>query len=243
MASPNDSKQNDHLSDLSGADQAFLDAMNQGGTGFSGMAQNTMLDKAIKVKTIRSRFMTTVLPIMIIPLVLLGFLAIAGLTLLGSQTTDAVATTDDILEEHNLTVSQTMETSSDAGVDAVDELLVGWYSAVTSIESSDADASEVATGFEGFSAFGNASTQTGVQVLFVDSAGRVLSSSHPETTLSTYAGAEWIELAEESDRFRSFVNDAEHEPSFEFSVELDDGNFARVRVPFTNLQDLSLIHI
>ena len=237
MASPNDTKSTDHMSDLSGADQAFLDAMGQGGKGWRGDANDTLLDKAVQVKTIRSRFMTSVLPIMIVPLLLMAFIAILGLTLLGSRTTGAVGTTDELLEEQNLAIASTMETSADIGVRDINRHLIAWFAAVSELEDADVPASEVAAAFEEANAVDVGSSQNDVQVLFVESNGAVLSSSHPDSTADSYVGAEWVEAASTTDVYRPFVNDEEHVPSHEFSLSLDDGNLVRVRVPFTNVQD------
>ncbi len=229
MASPEDTKQSDNGSDLSGADEAFLDAMNQG-KGWRPDATDTLISKAVRVKSIRRRFLTNVLPIMLVPLLIVGVLAIVGLGLLGQRTNEAVDATDEILVEHNLNVAEELSESADSASRAIDSFLTGWHNRVSQIENAEtpvATAANIALG------------ATDVQVVFVAADGSVISSTHPETTSSSYADAEWLERAPEGDLFRSFVDDDEHTPSIEFSRGLTDGNFVRVRIPFTNLHSIT----
>ena len=238
MADPNDAQTDvldevsdvpaDEKSDLSGADQAFLDAMGQG-KGLRSEASESLVNQAFKLKSIRRRFLTNVLPILLIPLLLLGLLAIAGLNLLGSRTTGAVDSTDDILIEHNEAIEAELTPIAIEGANVVNDFLAEWFAGVQSIEGSQASAEATIQSFpEDLSA-------ADVQVLFVRSNGSVIDSSH-DTTLDNYSGAAWLTRAQESDQFRSFVDDGEHTPSIEFALALEDGTFARVRVPFTNLQ-------
>ena len=149
MADPNDAQTDvldevsdvpaDEKSDLSGADQAFLDAMGQG-KGLRSEASESLVNQAFKLKSIRRRFLTNVLPILLIPLLLLGLLAIAGLNLLGSRTTGAVDSTDDILIEHNEAIEAELTPIAIEGANVVNDFLAEWFAGVQSIEGSQASA-------------------------------------------------------------------------------------------------------
>ena len=208
------------------------------------VAGESLVEKALNLKPIRSRFMTTVFPIILVPLLLMGLLAIAGLGLLGQQTNEAASDTDSILAEHNEAIAEELGQASDGGAGFVDGFLSTWFERVSAIDGSSVDASEVAQQISSteFLSEQNVTDETAllgqdnVQVVFTNEAGEVLSSSHPDTTLESYASADWFTNASQGDQFRSFVNDGEHIESLEFSRQLADGNLVRVRVPLANLQ-------
>ena len=244
MADPNDLQTETEVdtSKLSGADRRFLEQVGQS-KGFVSHDQadvgETLVSQATKFTTIRRRFMTNILPILIIPMIILGLVAFLGLDLLGQRTTDAVDTTDDILIEHNANLAETMGVASDTGADVVNTFLIEWFARVQTIESSEIEATITARSIASFtlpasdsSTFGLA-TQTDIQVVYVNSDGSVIDSSHPETTLDSYADAEWLTIQQS---FLPVANDAEHLPSLQFTRTLDDGSLVRVRIPFSNLQ-------
>ncbi len=242
MANPNDAQQ-DGAGAPTSADDRFAALVNQSRglrsdvTGES-VAGESLLDKAVKLKPIRRRFMTNVLPIMLIPLVLLGFLAVAGLGVLGSRTNEAVDTTDDILAEHNSVISTTMGVASDGAVASLNRFMFDWFDRVDGIETAELDAGALATELENATTPNIARAQENVQVVLTSVNGELLSHSHPNPERNDdFSTAEWVERARIADQFRSFVDDGEHVPSFEFSRSLDDGNIVRVRVPFENVQD------
>ncbi len=208
------------------ADERFAQLVSQSKGLRAEVTGESLVAQAVKLKSIRRRFLTNVLPIMLLPLLLLGFLAVAGLSVLGQRTNDAVDSTDEILLEHNEAVAEELATVAADASEAVDNFLVDWNNRVERLDSADDPVNGVNAMAIG---------QSNVQVLFVTAAGDVLYTTHEDETQDSYAGEEWLDLAQQNNQFRSFVDDGEHVPSFEFIRALSDGNFARVRVPFTNL--------
>ncbi len=231
MAEPKLKNQERDTSDLSAADRAFLEHMGQA-KGWQVDAGDTLVNQAFELKSISRRFVTRVLPILLLPILLLGFLAIAGLSLLGNEANDAADSTDQILIDHQQVVASELTAHAEEGADEVNDFLVDWFGRLVGVTNSGTSATEVSAQFTG---------QENVQVLFVDASGNTISSSHSETTLSGYADAEWFSFVQANDQFRPFVRDSEFSEdgveiaALEFSKSLDDGTFARIRVPMTNL--------
>lgn len=239
MAEPKKSEEVQNKSDVSGADHAFPEQSGQDKAAHVDVG-DSLASQAFELKTIGRRFVTRVLPILLIPLLLLGGLAIAGLTVLGSEASTATNETDIILEDHQNIISEDLSVDAASGTTLVNSFLIQWYARVERIDDATTSASEVsanmqeATGLAGFDGL------DAIQVLFVDRNGRTISSSS-EGTLPNYGGAEWFDLVQETDQFRPFVFDSEftlegtNVAAFEFSRALSDGNFGRFRIPFSQL--------
>lgn len=226
-----------------------------------------------KAQSIRSKILRRVLPVLLLPLLLLGAVSIAGIVLIQQDTSDAVDSAEDILSER--VVEDGVTRSAERGARELADFVDDWFGRVERLndratfrESMAASSNSIASAGvrdlapEEISAAldGDLTRRTevlartvlselaldndNVQVLLVSEEGLAMGSTH-DTTRDDYADDTWFTRAQVVGfSFRSFVNDGEHEPSFELATWTEPpattrgGAVLRVRVPLRNVQTL-----
>ncbi|MDW3179310.1 MAG: HAMP domain-containing protein [Acidimicrobiia bacterium] len=225
----------------------------------------------LKAQSIRSKILRRFLPVLLLPLLLLGAISIVGIFLIQQRTSDAVESAEEILSER--VVEDGVARSAERGSRELADYVSEWFARVerlngrsafreSLVETSNAtrdagfvvlEGEELTTALEGpvtrrsqvlaLTAVDELQLEEdNVQVLLVSEDGLNLGSSH-DTTLSDYGDDEWFTQTRDNGfSFRSFVDDGEHEPSFELATWTEPpattsgGALVRVRVPLTNVQ-------
>ncbi|MFT7475207.1 MAG: signal transduction histidine kinase [Verrucomicrobiales bacterium] len=202
---------------------------------------------APKIRSIRSKILRRVLPVALIPLLLLGGLATAGILLIQQRTADAVGSAEEILSEEVVqdAVSRSSERAARDLADYIDqwmfridrmngqatfrELVVA-----TSNETKDANFSSMNGSDLATAAVGDLTRSTRVlaltveddlktvedevQVLLVSEQGYSLGSTN-DTTIVDYSDAGWFQRSRSTgSSTRSYVNDGEGPPAFEIAI-------------------------
>lgn len=225
----------------------------------------------LKAQSIRSKILRRFLPVLLLPLLLLGAISIVGIFLIQQRTSDAVESAEEILSER--VVEDGVARSAERGSRELADYVSEWFARVerlngrsafreSLVETSNAardagfvvlEGEELTTALQGpvtrrsqvlaLTAVDELQLDDeNIQVLLVSEDGLNLGSSH-DTTLSDYGDEGWFTQTRDNGfSFRSFVDDGEHEPSFELATwteppaTISGGALVRVRVPLTNVQ-------
>ena len=202
---------------------------------------------APKVTTIRARILRRILPVALIPLLVLGALAIAGIFLIQQRTTDAVESAEEILTQQVVedTATRASEQAARELADYVDQWIfradrlnnqASFRESVVQV-SNDTQAADLDTMTEvelEEAMTGPTTTRTqvlaltveeelrtfedNIQVLLVSEEGFRLGSTSDETLLD-YSEAQWFNRAvSEGSSYRSFVDDGEGPAAFEIAL-------------------------
>lgn len=205
---------------------------------------------ASKVTTIRARILRRILPVALIPLLVLGALAIAGIILIEQRTSDAVGSAEEILTQQVVedTATRASEQAARELADYVDQWIFRANRLTNQSDFREAvvDVSN-ATDAAGFDAMGDEELQSAVsgsmttrtqvlaltleddlktfeenvQILLVSEDGFNIGSTSDET-LADYTQAEWFQQAvTNGSAYRSFVNDGEGPAAFEIALWTD----------------------
>ena len=209
----------------------------------------------IKRGSIRTNLLRRILPVVLLPLLGLGILAILGAVLIQSRTSDAVNSAEDILNTEVVAAGaeRSADTSARAVAEFIDELVLRTVRTTsdaafreTVVQASNGnDEDEVRAEVVARTARDQITiSEENLQVLIVAEDGRSLGSTHEET-LDDYATAPWFTQAlDEGASFRSFVLDGEHPASLELAVRVvgpatvDGTAVVRVRAPLSNIHGL-----
>ncbi len=227
--------------------------------------------ESVKAQSIRAKILRRVLPVLLLPLLLLGVISIIGIFVIEQRTSDAVESAEEILTKQVVEdgVSRSSERAARELADYVTEWfdrverLNGRATFRESVvESSNAareagfldlEREELSAALDGpvtrrtqvlaLTALDELELDnSNVQVVLVSEDGLNLGSTH-STTLDDYNNVAWfLQTRNEGFSFRSFVDDGEHEPSFELATWTEPpatargGAILRVRVPLTNVQ-------
>ena len=216
----------------------------------------------VKLGSIRSNIFRRVLPVVLIPLLGLSTLAILGALVIQQRTTDAVDSAEEILNDQ--VVAAGAERTADIGSRELAEFI---DSIVARVDNAAGDSqvaepaiqasNELAAGnlaeaqedgeFAAFVARNRIELDVdNVQVTLFTEDGDLLGSTHDASNFDAEAVSQWlVPLNQDGFSFRSFVNDGEHVPSFEFAVPvtdspvIDGGALMRVRVPLSNTHSIA----
>ena len=216
----------------------------------------------VKLGSIRSNIFRRVLPVVLIPLLGLSALAILGALVIQQRTTDAVDSAEEILNDQ--VVAAGAERTADIGSRELAEFI---DSIVARVDNAAGDSqvaepaiqasNELAAGnlaeaqedgeFAAFVARNRIELDVdNVQVTLFTEDGDLLGSTHDASNFDAEAVSQWlVPLNQDGFSFRSFVNDGEHVPSFEFAVPvtdspvIDGGALMRVRVPLSNTHSIA----
>ena len=209
--------------------------------------------KNAKLGSIRSKILRSVLPIVLLPLLLLSGLAILGAIAIQNRTSAAVTSAEDILSDEVVAAGadRAADTSAREVAEFVDQLILRTNrlaaesafaeNAILASQDTSAGTSRLGDVSVRIAAERITITEDDLQVILVDDGGRLLGTTHPNTTLTNYSDAQWLSNAVESgNSFSGFVDDGEHVPSFEVAILIEptatvDGiAIMRIRVPISN---------
>lgn len=220
-----------------------------------GIGADAGAPEEVKRGSIRTNLLRRILPVVLLPLLLLGLLAILGAFLIQSRTSDAVGSAEEILNTEVVAAGaeRSADTSAREVAEFIDELVLRTTRATsdaafreTVVQASNGSAEdEVAAEVVARTARDQITiSEENVQVVIIAEDGRALGSTHPETR-DDYANADWFaEALNTGSSFESFILDNEHPPSMQLTVRVvgpatvDGTAVVRVRVPLSNVQDL-----
>ena len=202
---------------------------------------------APKVTTIRARILRRILPVALVPLLVLGALAIAGIFLIQQRTTDAVESAEEILTQQVVedTATRASEQAARELADYVDQWIfranrlnsqASFRESVVQVSNDTraADIDEMTEAELEEAMTGPTTTRTqvlaltveeelrtfedNIQVLLVSEEGFRLGSTSDETQID-YSQAQWFNRAvSDGSSYRSFVDDGEGPAAFEIAL-------------------------
>ncbi len=209
---------------------------------------STAVAEAEKVTSIRAKILRRVLPVTLVPLILLGSLAVASIFLIQQRTTDAVDSAEQILTEE--VVEAGVQRSSTRASREMASYLEQWFSRIdrlndratfretmarVSNELADRDLASLSEEEIARIVTSQLTTRTNVlaltsaeelvtseldaQVLLVSADGFAMGSNQAAQTRIDYSADEWfIRTRDNGASVRSYVNDGESPPAFEIAV-------------------------
>lgn len=207
----------------------------------SPSATDDAKSSAAPTASIRGSILRRILPVVIIPVIALGALAIVGAIFIQQRTSDAISSAEEILNQE--VVAEGANRSADASSRSIANLvddIVSRAEDVVEDEDFQRITSELIDAPDGFlrarSDFAIRGAEADIQftneevlqVILVGPDGRRLGGPS-ETLPDSYADEAWFQsAAEDGASFRSFVNDNEFqntlgtpEPAFEFALRVD----------------------